>query len=270
MLETKCLFIECKETDNLNKNGYCLFHSNGGNFGTGETYEQYQIIENDFINYIKYVPLNEPNHLKVYSPILRDIILRSCVQIELFLKEWALFYCSEYKTYPPFANKKIWKEYNKCDKEGIIAGTKSWKIGTYHFLKQKFYPEENPIFVRPLNEYINPFDDWKDEKNPPSWWKAYNLIKHGGQSAKSSSNLKNALLSLSALFYLHCVNDYSKQYLEKFSSFHINSRFGKIELEYDPITSPINNKKYLFRFESSYPNRKIELANKIDSVHRSI
>lgn len=266
---SKCSYIDCNENHNLNSVGFCEFHSNGGNLGSGETYEQYQIIENDFINYIKYVPLNDQNHLKVYSPILRDIILRSCVQVELFLKEWALFFCSEYQTYPPFSEQNIWKDYNFKNKKGEIQKTRNWKIGTYYILKENYFKDEFTVFVRPMNKNINPFIDWTGEKNPPNWWNAYNLIKHGGKTAKTVSNLENALLSLSALFYLHCVNKLSKNYLEKFSTFHINKRFDKIQLEYDSIKSPIDMKNYLFRFEDNYPRRRIDLTSKNDDSRRN-
>ena len=75
--------IECNETKPLYL-GFCEIHRRGGVFESGETYEQYQIIEQDFIDFIKIVPLNIEDNHKVYSPVLRDIIIRSCVQIELF------------------------------------------------------------------------------------------------------------------------------------------------------------------------------------------
>ncbi len=114
--------------------------------------------------------------------------------------------------------------------------------------------------------------DWTDEKNPPNWWNTYNVIKHGGKTAETASNLENALLSLSALFYLHCVNEFSKSYLEKFSTFHVNKRFDKIELEYDLIKSPLDIKNYLFRYEDNFPCRRIDLTsnNEVTRKNRSL
>lgn len=272
MDELKCAFIECNERHDLKSDGYCDFHSNGGNIGSGETFEQYQIIENDFINYIKYVPLNDDKHLQVHSPILRDIILRSCVQIEQFLKEWALFYCSEYRTWAPLAQQKIWKDYIHKNKQGEEQRTKRWNICTYYLLKHSYFNDEKLIFVRPMNKCINPFEGWIDERTPPGWWNAYNIIKHGGKTSKSICNLENALLSLSALFYLHCVNEFSKNYLEKFSAFHVNKKLDKIQLVYDSIKSPIDMKNYLFQFEDNLPNRIIDLmsANCVNRKNRSL
>ena len=58
-------------------------------FNSGYSIEMYRIIEDDFIDFISYVPLEE-NHLNVYSPKLADIIIRCCNQIETFFKEWLM------------------------------------------------------------------------------------------------------------------------------------------------------------------------------------
>src|ERR1700757_956699 len=91
---TTCQFIDCNEPLSQMSFDYCEYHREGGMFGDGESYEQYQIIEQDFIDFIKVVPLEEA-HFKVHSPLLRDIIIRTCVQIEIFFKEWAKLHISE-------------------------------------------------------------------------------------------------------------------------------------------------------------------------------
>ena len=61
-----CAFLECNEYRTLKhidyptkgNSEYCQFHKEDGIFGTGESYEQYQIIENDFINFIKTFKIN--------------------------------------------------------------------------------------------------------------------------------------------------------------------------------------------------------------------
>ena len=52
MNEKKCKHIECEEL-NAPYLGLCAYHVQGGIFASGETYEQYQIIEQDFIDFIK-------------------------------------------------------------------------------------------------------------------------------------------------------------------------------------------------------------------------
>jgi len=254
-----CSFLDCNDNA-VGNNRLCVFHNSGGVFGNGDTYEQYQIIEKDFIDFIKVVPINIPKHLSVESPVLRDIILRCCVQIELFLKEWSLFLCSEYNTYPPFAETRLWKEYIEKRKD-VTQKTKNWKIGSYFTVKESFQ-ENATIYVRPMDKEINPFEDWVDDKKPPKWWSAYNSIKHGGQSAKKDANLENALYALSALFLLHCENEYARGYLKQFSSFSIVSRHNQVDVQFDSLKTPIDSKQYLFKYVCNYPDKKIELVTK--------
>lgn len=249
--EKSCIYLEC---DNEYYNPYsklCSFHSDGGVMGSGETYEQYQIIEHDFINFIKYVPL-ETNHLKVYSPILRDIIIRTCVQIEIFFKEWSKQVCSDNK------EGSLWKAYSH--KNG--KKEKNWSIGDYYHFKSEF-TEFSSIHVMPLNQNIYPFGDWENEKDPPFWWKTYNEIKHGGINSKTQATLNDAMFSLAALFSMHCENRHSKKYLNSFN-------FGYIKTDYNneailkslDITTPLDSKKYLFKANNTNSKREIELKVK--------
>lgn len=209
--------------------------------GNGETYEQYQIIEQDFIDFIKVIPIDEKYHLKVYSPVLRDIIIRSCIQIEVFFKEMGKYKCSEDE------GCSLAKKYNQINNNTQEKrGVKNWNFGDYYIFKEK-YLKYGFLHVRPLNENIKPFEDWSDEKNPPHWWKVYNLIKHDGINSKKEATLKTALNSLAALFLLHCSNRYSKRYLLQFSSQNISERFDIVEIKFDQITTPIDSKRYLFR-----------------------
>lgn len=257
---SKCIFLDCNEKKENNLD-FCDYHHNGGKFGSGDTYNEYQIIEKDFIEFINIVPINNPNHLIIQSPVLRDIIIRSCVQIELFLKEWALFQCSVYKTYPPFAKTRLWKEYSKI-KDGEICKSRYWKFGSYFLLKEELFDLDANVYVRPMNVNINPFVDWDNVDNPPKWWKAYNLIKHGGRSANEESNLENALNSLIALFYLHCQNDYSRAYLEQFNAFNISTSINQVAIEFESITTPIDSKKYLFKYDYGFSRKRVELITK--------
>jgi len=213
----------------------------GGVIGNGDLYEQYQIIEQDFINFIKIVPLNDPYHLKVHSPILRDIIIRACVQIEIFFKEWAKFECSKNNIHPLF------KDYNRVDKRTKkIGGVRNWNFGDYFIFKESFI-REREIHVRPMNNYISPFESWINEKEPPVWWQTYNSIKHNGLNAKTDANLKNTLDSLGALFTLHCVNHHSRRFLTQFSNNSIDKRAFKIQVRFSELSSPLDTKRYLFK-----------------------
>jgi hypothetical protein len=243
--KAKCKHIECPETNSLHS-GYCLTHYRGGIFASGETYEQYQIIEEDFIDFIKIVPLNIEENQKVYSPVLRDIIIRCCVQIELFFKEWTKFYC----THPSFENQL--KLYNTIDKKtGLIKGARNWNFRDYYKLKENFI-KIRPIHVRELNIDIEPFKSWTSIEQIPEWWNVYNSIKHDGINSKKNVTLRIALESLAALFTLHCCNNHTRDYLKQYSSLTGTNKLGRVKLKFDLITTPLDSKRYLFKDIVSY------------------
>ena len=53
---------------------------------------------------------------------------------------------------------------------------------------------------------LNPWEDWKNNHNP-TWWKAYNDVKHQRDSHFQDANLKNTINAVAGLFamiwYLH-------------------------------------------------------------------
>lgn len=237
MNTTKCKHVECEiETSYL---GYCKFHFKGGIFNTGQTYQQYELIEKDFIDFIKVIPLNEDYHLKVYSPILWDIIIRCCVQIEVFLKEWSKFLISENPSL------KLFENYYKTTKNKLPKKARNWNFGDYFELFEAKYIKNRPVYVRYLNSYIYPFKDWTSSKpdGQPIWWSTYNAIKHDGYNNIKKANLENALNVLAALFNLHCQNRFSKEYLKQFSALELT----KDKLSITGIKTPLDSKQYLFK-----------------------
>jgi hypothetical protein len=257
-----CKHIECNvETEDYL--GYCSFHFSGGVLGNGETYEQYEIIEQDFIEFIKTVPINEPSHLKVHSPVLRDIIIRSCVQIEVFFKEWAKYLCSEENDIELF---KLYHEKHKKSKG--IKGARNWNFSDYFIIKEKFLMSR-PIYVRPMESEVTPFNSWQTKQTIPEWWNSYNAIKHDGLNSKKIANLENALNSLSALFTLHCANGFSKNYLIEFSSPKITKHHSKLNVSFGQITSPLDSKRYLFKDVNSHFGSGIELETSKKTLNRA-
>ncbi|WP_425077872.1 hypothetical protein [Psychroserpens sp. S379A] len=257
-----CKHIECN-TETHDYLGYCEYHYSGGVLGTGETYEQYQVIEQDFIDFIKVVPINDDEHLKVHSPVLRDIIIRCCVQIEVFFKEWAKFECSENK------NIDLLKRYNEVNKKtNQIKGARNWNFRDYFFIKEK-YLQTRPLHVRPMETDIDSFKSWIIESDLPEWWNIYNAIKHDGINSKKKANLNIALESLAALFTLHCSNRYSRNYLKEFSNANISNSSGKLRVRFGQISSPLDTKRYLFKDVYSHFGRGIEIETSKKSENRA-
>jgi hypothetical protein len=259
-IEELCKHIECQEKKCKGWE-YCIFHRDGGILGKGDTYDQYEIIEQDFIDFIKVIPINEESHLKVHSPVLRDIIIRSCVQIEMFFKEWAKKVCSENPELP------IFQEYNRIDRRtGLANKGKYWKFKDYSIFRNEFQ-NHHKVYVRPLDREILPFESWTAQA-PPNWWAAYNSIKHDGIFSKKQANLENALFALAALFLMHCKNRESRNYLEQFRNVSISNSFSTVKVEFHGISSPIDSKKYLFK-EVNRHEKKIELITKKQFENRN-
>jgi len=233
--KTKCQHLDCKEISEFE--GLCRFHLDGGVLGIGETYEHYQVIEEDFINFLKIIPLSDERNMKVCSPVLRDLIIRSCVQIEIFFKEWAKYECATNNDI------ELSNLYNSPNNKGI----RNWNFKHYYYFQQKYFLKESGAHVRELNKNIFPFSFW-EEKTPPRWWNVYNSIKHGGLESKIESNLEITLECISALFILHCSNIYSRNYLSQFISISaFQKTFGKTKITFDRIKTPLDSKKYLFQ-----------------------
>ena len=82
-MKKTCKYIEC-DIETSGNFEFCNYHLRGGVLGDGTAFGHYEIIEKDFINFIQIIPLDDKDHFKVYSPVLRDIIIRSCIEIEIF------------------------------------------------------------------------------------------------------------------------------------------------------------------------------------------
>lgn len=249
---TICYYLDCKEEV---RQGFesCNYHLNGGPFGSGETYERYQIIEQDFIDFIKNVPLDE-SHFDVYSPVLRDIIIRTCTEIEIFFKEWSKQICSGNNENP------LWEEYKK-KRKGVIGKERNWTFGSYFYFNEVGYIQDvNILYVRSLDKNISPFEGWESKSNPPIWWEAYNSIKHNGLAAKKDANYGVALFAIGALFLLHCLNRDSRSYLREHTFPKLKTFIDKVTLEENLIVTPIDSRSYLFRYNSGI-RKKIELVS---------
>ena len=247
-MDDKCKYIDCENEIMDGEKHFCEIHINGGDIGNGIAFEQYEIIEEDFINFIKYVPLNEEKHLEVYSPILRDIIIRTCSQIEIFFREWALLEISDNKN----KNAKLYESYTK--NEGRF-----WKFSDYYTL---ISDKKEKIYVSNLKQNICPFENWIEPKKTPYWWQAYNSIKHGERSNLKKATLEHALNSVAALFLLHCMNKFSYKYLYNMKSLQFDVNYSSLVIRNLGITTPIDKKKYLFKYETQDHNFYLKIADK--------
>ncbi len=223
-------------------------------FSSGYSMEIYKTIENDFINYIKYVPLDsefEKTHLEVCSPILADLLLRICSQVEIFFTEWVKLLNFDDKN-----DADLMRGF-KIDKNGKRITPKIFDY--IDFIDTQVGLKQEKVKVRPLNnKKLLPFSNPPDSNVPP-WWTAYNKSKHDGFREKKRANLNNVMTSLSGLFLLHCLNwaNERKALVENNMTrvtdhglSLINSNFNKINArEFRVIRTPHYFRYVLFEYE---------------------
>lgn len=164
-------------------------------FNSGYSIEMYRIIEDDFIDFIRYVPLEE-SHLKVYSPKLADIIIRCCNQIETFFKEWLMLPSLDHLD-------KIEIYRNKIN----IRRGPQLKIEDYrNFFEPRLELSERGLLVTTLDKYIYPFKEFANKDNAPRWWTTHNNLKHHAYENRKEATLEISLYAVAALYYLNLSN----------------------------------------------------------------
>lgn len=167
-------------------------------FNSGYSIKMYRIIEDDFIDFISYVPLEE-NHLNVYSPKLADIIIRCCNQIETFFKEWLMLPSLE--RFDPIEQYR-----DKYRNEARNRGPRL-NIGDYRdFFEPHLRLSEYDVYIPTLDKYIYPFKEFSEESRAPCWWTVHNHLKHRAYEKRRKATLEIALYAIAALFFLNRSN----------------------------------------------------------------
>jgi hypothetical protein len=139
-------------------------------------------IERDFINLKSYISVNEDNY-KCFSFELSKILQLSCSEIDSTCR----LLC------------------NNIDPENDYLDQNKFSGNTDQYSKiiLNKYPKiiDTEILVPDLLSKIKPLKDWK-QSNSPSWWKAYNKVKHYRHNCYREANLENAIYALTSLMVL--------------------------------------------------------------------
>lgn len=148
-------------------------------------WEVYLSLEDEFLNYIRYVPL-VPNHENVWSYPLANLLNNVGSCIDSFFKN--AIYCESLDGFegiqPIRDNEK--KQNMKYYREIFDA--------KYHLSGKK-------IFELQSLSPVCPFNKWK-ENTAPIWWNDYTDIKHDRFRNKESATLNSTLEALGGLFLL--------------------------------------------------------------------
>ncbi len=163
----------------------------------GYSWSAYKSIEEDMMRVTEHIPL-ETRQYSVYSFKLTDIIIRSCSHIDSLFKD--IIRNQDLSSHPN--QQKV----TECKR--ILEGRtrRTLTITDYieifaEYLKLALVE----LTIRRNNGQIKPFKEFKNpDDKTPTWWKAYNSLKHDFYSNINQGTLENALASLSALFVLNC------------------------------------------------------------------
>jgi hypothetical protein len=151
-------------------------------------WNQYLTFEDEFVHYLRYVPLEE-EHYNVYSMRLGDLLNNVGSIVDSFFNN--AIYCDcldDIQNINKFRQKK---ERKMRDHRQIFEN--------YYNLSNK------EIFVLKNFSKIAPFSNWNENK-PLEWWKKYTLIKHDRFENRKQATLKTTLEALGALFLLNVIH----------------------------------------------------------------
>jgi len=168
----------------------------------GYSWAAYKAIEEDMLRVAEYIPL-ETQQYGVYSFKLADIILRSCSHIESLFKD--VIRNQDLSDHPDQEMIKDKKRKRRLTiRDYIEIFSDYWNLAPVEITIRR-----NNDIKRPFEEFENP----DPKRKTPTWWQAYNKLKHDFYSEIEKGTLENALTSLSALFALNCKLQENLNYL---------------------------------------------------------
>ena len=180
-------------------------------------WDYYSALESDFKKISRYIDFSDDN-LKTHSIELTRLILSSCSEIDVILKE----ICSELDENSKRTNIRDYQKIIKQNLPDLIQ--EKVNIGFSFF-------------------GIQPFKDWEEDRTP-NWWKMYNEVKHQRNNFYKEANLENALNSISGLFL--CTNYYYKMMFSK--------EMKKVDKEctFKEVTMILKSESEFIKFQADY------------------
>lgn len=140
-------------------------------------WENYLVIENEFIEAKRYLSFDRPANFEADSPFLHNQIVLLGSLVEIAMKKLIDYHNPE-KSFSP------------------------GNINEYKQLLLTMLPDMEQYQVRLLNTetLITPFANWSSKKL--QWWEAYNQIKHGSSRLPKLDHALNALAAYEILLHL--------------------------------------------------------------------
>jgi hypothetical protein len=162
-------------------------------FEVGYHVDRYYELEEDLIEFLRYIPLELNNNIdkrtSIQSPYLADMLVRIGSNIDVFFR------------------KLILTRYNEIDaeKRGRYLNFDDYKKLDNIFTKRNAKLSTCKVRIIQTEEDIIPFENWNNIT--PKWWKSYNHVKH--EAIFEEANLDNVIQSLAALLLLISFNKHS-------------------------------------------------------------
>jgi len=168
----------------------------------------YDDIEKLFLSFLDYVPLTD-DHSKVYSHKLLQLILQIGAYVDTSFKEMAV--------YPLFDGNVKCETIRKKSASGQTVNIDLAREAfepIYH-LSERFVMVKSPEYsARMIVQRWAPFKEFKSGKSP-SWWRAYNAVKHNWLANLTEANIQNTLHALASAFLLNVVHEPGLQALAR-------------------------------------------------------
>ena len=158
----------------------------------------YLAIEDDLKRLSRFIEFSE-NNMKAYSIETVRILLATCSEIDVILKELC-------KLHAPDSHSKKIDDYRNIIKEKI----------------PEFVDEEITL---PGHHFKSvPWEIWKTSDENPDWWRGHNKVKHQRNDYYDKASLKNTINAVAALYI--CLLYYYKEIMNQNSN--KNYRFDEI------------------------------------------
>lgn len=196
----------------------------------GIAWTSYTTVEDDFINYLDYVPWTH-DHRKVWSPKLANLLLNTGSLIGSIFKS--------YLNSPTLGLVEDIDKIRRKRKPGINDFQKVYEK-VYSFSNRK-------VYLLSTEEKLTPWSNWQNQESSPDWWTASNKVKHNRFENKTEANLENTLYALSGLFLVCVLLKEFRPYLVdigiiKWAGWHAKvdeTQLKDIMKENEPVPSPL-------------------------------